>query len=215
VTGNQTRTPHQRAGRARTRAQAQAHTRELVLRAAEKLFLAKGLHATTVAEIAAAAGRTQGSIYGNFDSKEALCLAALERRYQRMFAELEARLADCGGFADKLATVAQWWRANSSDDALTLLVAEFAVAARRDPERRPMVTAAFTLVRNAFGSIFAEHFEPTNPNGNGLVDVATLGVLSTGIGLAVGQAVSMSDADMSTNVLSETLSLWVERLETP
>jgi AcrR family transcriptional regulator len=185
-----------------------------VLQAAETLFFAKGLHATTVAEIAAAAGRTQGSIYGNFDSKEALCLAVLERRYQRMFAELETRLADgADGFADKLATVAQWWRANSSDDALTLLVAEFAVAARRDPERRSMVTAAFTLVRNAFGSIFAEHFEPTDSKGNGLVDVATLGVLSTGIGLAVGQAVSMSDADMSTTVLSETLSLWVERLE--
>jgi AcrR family transcriptional regulator len=215
VTGNQTRTPRQRAGQARTRAQAQARTRELVLQEAEKLFLAKGLHATTVAEIAKGARRTQGSIYGNFDSKEALCLAVLERRYQRMFTELETRLADCDGLADKLATVAQWWRGNSSDDALTLLVAEFAVAARRDPERRAMVTAAFTLVRNAFGSIFVEHFEPIGPNGNELVDVATLGVFSTGIGLAVGQAVSMCDADMSTNVLSEALSLWVERLETP
>ena len=75
--------------RALTREQAQARTRELVLGAAEELFLTKGLHATTVAEIAATAGRTQGSIYGNFTNKEALCLAVLERRYEQIFAELE------------------------------------------------------------------------------------------------------------------------------
>jgi len=214
VTSSRRQTPPAGASQRRTRVQAQARTRERVLQAAEDLFLAKGLHATTVAEIAAAAGRTQGSIYGNFTSKEALCLAVLERRYERMFAELATRLADGGDtVGDKLAAVVQWWRTNSSDNAFTLLVAEFAVAAERDPERGSTVKAAFALVRNAFGSIFVEHFEPEGTEEDGLVDVATLGVLCTGIGLAVGQAVSMFKTEASMTVLSETLSLWVDRLE--
>ena len=200
--------------RALTREQAQARTRELVLGAAEELFLTKGLHATTVAEIAATAGRTQGSIYGNFTNKEALCLAVLERRYEQIFAELEGKLANASdALDDKLETVAQWWRTYAANDALTLLVAEFAAAARRDANQFAAVTAAFTGVQNTFGSIFATHFESRDARVNSPLDVATLGVVSTVTGLAVGQAVSTIDPDMSAAVLAETVRLWTERLE--
>lgn len=53
--------------KALTREELQAQTRDLVLSAAERVFLQRGFHATTVAQIAAEAGRTQGSIYSNFE----------------------------------------------------------------------------------------------------------------------------------------------------
>ena len=80
-----------------SRAQAQARTREEVLEAAESLFLSIGYEATTVAEIAATAGRTQGAIYGNFAGKPALGLEVIQRRYLEQFAGSRRRPSSTPG----------------------------------------------------------------------------------------------------------------------
>lgn len=54
-------------------------TREAILDAAEKTFLAQGVSRTTLAHIAQAAGVTRGAIYWHFDDKAALFDALLER----------------------------------------------------------------------------------------------------------------------------------------
>ena len=46
--------------------------RETILAAAKGVFAAKGYHATTIADVAAAAGMSYGAIYWYFDSKDAL-----------------------------------------------------------------------------------------------------------------------------------------------
>jgi AcrR family transcriptional regulator len=58
---------------------AQDVTRALVLAAARRLFTEKGYEATNVREIAAAAGRSTGSVFGNWPDKEALWKAAMGR----------------------------------------------------------------------------------------------------------------------------------------
>jgi AcrR family transcriptional regulator len=63
-----------------TRAQQQQRTREQLLDAAETLFGDRGIHQTSLDEIAAAAGLTKGAIYANFDSKRDLIAAILDRR---------------------------------------------------------------------------------------------------------------------------------------
>jgi AcrR family transcriptional regulator len=60
-----------------TRADTQARTRALLLRAANRLFLRDGYVATSLATIAAEAGVTKGAVYSNFESKEDLFLAVL------------------------------------------------------------------------------------------------------------------------------------------
>jgi AcrR family transcriptional regulator len=69
----------QRQPTARRRAVTQAR----VLDAADRLFLEKGYRATSVQEIAAAAGYTTGAIYSNFTGKDDLFLAVLRRRVER------------------------------------------------------------------------------------------------------------------------------------
>src|SRR5271157_451807 len=54
-------------------------TRSRFLQAAEKIFARDGFDASKLEEIAAAAGYTRGAFYANFDSKEDLFLALLER----------------------------------------------------------------------------------------------------------------------------------------
>ena len=71
-----------------TRAESQAQTRQDLLDSAEQMFYAKGYHATSIAAIAAEAGRTIGAVYSNFDSKEALCLEVLRDRSMAEVAKL-------------------------------------------------------------------------------------------------------------------------------
>jgi AcrR family transcriptional regulator len=63
-----------------TRAEQQQRTRERLLDAAETLFGDRGIHQTSLDEIAAAAGLTKGAIYANFAGKKDLIAAILDRR---------------------------------------------------------------------------------------------------------------------------------------
>jgi AcrR family transcriptional regulator len=63
-----------------TRAERQAQTRAELIDAGERLFIDRGFHATSVADVAAAAGYTTGAVYSNFASKEDLFFAVYERR---------------------------------------------------------------------------------------------------------------------------------------
>ena len=76
-----------------TRAEQQEQTREEVIAAADRLFVERGFHATSVDQIAQAAGYTKGAVYSNFASKEDLFFAVYERRAERAVAELERTLA--------------------------------------------------------------------------------------------------------------------------
>ncbi|MEV4638641.1 TetR family transcriptional regulator [Actinoplanes sp. NPDC049548] len=66
-----------------TRAQQQKRTRERLLDSAETLFGDRGIHQTTLDEIAAAAGLTKGAIYANFGGKKDLIAALLQRKLER------------------------------------------------------------------------------------------------------------------------------------
>lgn len=63
-----------------TRAQQQQRTRRRLLSAAETLFAERGIHRTSLDEIAAEAGLTKGAIYANFEGKDGLLAAILEHR---------------------------------------------------------------------------------------------------------------------------------------
>ncbi|MBX3609902.1 MAG: TetR family transcriptional regulator [Hydrogenophaga sp.] len=67
-------------------------TRNRLLDAAERLFQAKGVSSTTLADIATAAGATRGAVYHHFHDKADLFNAMMER----VTMPLEASLADVG-----------------------------------------------------------------------------------------------------------------------
>src|SRR5918995_7025815 len=77
-----------------TRAEKRERTHEELLLAAEKLFVERGFHATSVDEIAFEAGYTKGAVYSNFESKEDLFFAVYERRAERAVAEVEQILRE-------------------------------------------------------------------------------------------------------------------------
>ena len=60
-----------------------------MIQSAEKVFARDGFEAAKLEEIAADAGYTRGAFYANFDSKEDLFFALLEREISARIAALE------------------------------------------------------------------------------------------------------------------------------
>lgn len=66
--------------------------RNAVLEAAWHLFWERGYHATSIADIAKAAGLPKGSVYNYFESKDTLLLAAVGRLRLQVETELRSRV---------------------------------------------------------------------------------------------------------------------------
>jgi AcrR family transcriptional regulator len=104
-------------------------TRDRLLRAAADVFGERGYDGTRVADIAAAAGVSNGALYAHFGSKADLLLAALRAHGRRVLADLLA--ADPGRPVTEL--LLQAGRSLPQRcDARGYLVTEALLAARRD-----------------------------------------------------------------------------------
>ncbi len=69
-------------------------TQELILDAAERLFAERGIARTSVQEVASEAGRSIGSLYHHFDTKEVLVHAVIDRLLADMGSEMDRFFAD-------------------------------------------------------------------------------------------------------------------------
>ncbi len=113
-----------------------AATRERLLRAAADVFAGRGYDGTRVADIAAAAGVSNGALYAHFASKADLLVEALRAHGRRLLADVFAADPDRSA-TDLLLALGRWLPRRR--DARGYLIVEALVAARRDPEvARPM-----------------------------------------------------------------------------
>jgi AcrR family transcriptional regulator len=113
-----------------------AETRERLLRAAADMFAERGYDGTRVADIAAAAGLSNGAMYAHFGSKAELLVGALHAHGRRLLADLLA--ADPSRSITDLLLVAGRGLPRRRDPRGYLIV-EALVAARRDQDvARPM-----------------------------------------------------------------------------
>lgn len=113
-----------------------AETRDRLLRAAADVFAERGYDGTRVADIAAAAGVSNGALYSHFASKAELLVDALRTHGRRVLAEMFA--ADPSRSVTDLLLVIGRGLARCRDAREYLLV-EALVAARRDEGvARPM-----------------------------------------------------------------------------
>jgi len=106
-------------------------TRERLLRAAADVFAERGYDGTRVADIAAAAGVSNGALYAHFGSKAELLLAALRAHGRRVLADLLA--ADPASPVTELLLQAGRLLPRRCDDR-GYLVVEGLIAARRDED---------------------------------------------------------------------------------
>ncbi|WP_078315329.1 TetR/AcrR family transcriptional regulator [Mycobacterium sp. D16Q16] len=200
--------------RALTREELQAQTREIVLAAAEKVFLQKGFHATTVAQIAAEAGRTQGSIYSNFESKDALCQQLLRIHYEGWLTQVALAMMAKESAADKLAIVETKWRVLSGETDWIGLTAEYLLAVRHDPEQAQLIRENVAGLQAGAKAVFAGQLEAEGVAAldHPILDDAVAAIVATGMGLVVNHTLGLVEPDQSTSVFMQTLETWRDRL---
>jgi AcrR family transcriptional regulator len=117
--------------------------RDRILAAASKVFAAEGFAGATIDAIGQAAGFTKGAVYSNFESKDELFLALLDREFEHR-GELIATALDSGG-SDTAAVANELSR--SVLDAIhrhadyQVLFVEYWLRALRDPQLRERLIA--------------------------------------------------------------------------
>jgi AcrR family transcriptional regulator len=146
-------------GQRLTRAEQRDLTRTRLLDAAEKVFVERGFHAASVDEVAEEAGYSKGAVYSNFENKDELFLAVLERRDSRALA-IEAAVptdrpiteqAEQAGnaFLEVFLQQSQW----------SLLFMEFATYAARHPKLRDRFAARNRRIRTAMETLIERHLD--------------------------------------------------------
>jgi AcrR family transcriptional regulator len=140
-----------------TREEQQAQTRSRLLDAAESLFIASGFHGTSVEEIAERAGYTRGAFYSNFDDKDDIFFALLDRNLSTRIDEISSILRKAPTLADGFAVIR---RGNTGRDIRTwsILHAEFWLYAMRNPAARPRLAEVQRKERRAYARAIRAQF---------------------------------------------------------
>jgi AcrR family transcriptional regulator len=140
-----------------TREQSKANTRERLLWAARSAFASRGFHGASVEEIASMAGYSTGALYSNFDGKEDLFLALMEREIAEHAREIAEAVRERPSVAERATGGArQWMTMIEREPELVLLFTEFWAYAVREPLVRPKVAARFAQVRAMLTKLIAD-----------------------------------------------------------
>jgi AcrR family transcriptional regulator len=158
--------------------------RDRILDAATKVFAAEGFAGATIDAIGQAAGFTKGAVYSNFESKDELFLALLDRQFE-LRSELIATAFDSGG-GDAAATAQALSRSmlDSIHDETDyhVLFFEYWLRAVRDPELRDRLIARRRAAAAQALAIFEK--TATMPHGPQVAGLAQLVVtLTAGIAM--------------------------------
>jgi AcrR family transcriptional regulator len=111
-------------------------TRELLLRAAEQIFLRDGYENAELGEIAKLAGRTKGAIYAQFKSKEDVFLDLVQQHALRRRAVMQKLLIGSTSIEGNLAAFRKYLLDFATDDTWGLLLLEFKLYTIRHPQSR-------------------------------------------------------------------------------
>ena len=147
--------------RRRTQQQRTEETRSRLLRAAEKIFFRDGFEAAKLEDIAARAGYTRGAFYANFESKEDLFLAMLEKEAMERIAAVSGRIGGLQAPEAKLAALRNYTLESLQDRVWAVLFTEFRLFALRRPELRTKLANMHRRIFLAASATLAEVFDST------------------------------------------------------
>lgn len=109
-------------------------TRELLLRAAERIFVRDGYEKAELGEIARLAGRTKGAIYAQFKSKEDVFLALVQDHALRRRAIMRKFMEHSSTIAGNLNAFRKYFLDFATDDTWGFLLLEFRLYSVRNPD---------------------------------------------------------------------------------
>ena len=178
-----------------TRAETQARTRQLVLEAAERRFLADGFAATSLDDIARDAGFSKGAVYSNFSGKTDLFFAIVEAQFASLTDQLREALGEGLDVLSQLASVARVYdRYVQVETGWMQWFPQLAGIAAQDPEARRRFAALVQGMEHAIRDLVAEQQASFGVGGAGALAPSESAALV--VALVVGLTVrSLQDLD--------------------
>ena len=117
-----------------SREESRLQTRAHLLAAAKRLFVERGFGATSLRDIAAEAGYTQGAFYSNFASKEDLFVELIRERSKTQVTDIARTLSDPSSTADDILNALEVWAQTlDAEPEWSVLGVEFKLQGRRNP----------------------------------------------------------------------------------
>ena len=140
-----------------TRAESQARTRELVLEAAQRRFLADGFAATSLEDIAREAGFSKGAVYSNFSGKHDLFFAIVEAQFDGLTTQLRDAVAAQPDVVGRLAAVTEVYeRYVQVETGWARWFPELAAIAAQDADARARFAQLVQGMETAIGDVLSE-----------------------------------------------------------
>jgi AcrR family transcriptional regulator len=139
------------------RDESQAQTREALLAAARERFDAQGFAATSIADIADAAGYTTGAVYSNFASKDDLFLAVLEQQLTLEITALQRALSAEATIDGRFAVVGRWYASQAGEGRRrTRVLAELALLSGRGGPTQARLREQRQLLHKAVAALLRQ-----------------------------------------------------------
>jgi AcrR family transcriptional regulator len=141
-----------------TRAEQRARTRELLVAAAERVFVSKGFHASSVEDVAEEAGFSKGAVYSNFESKDELFLSVLEARIDSRALAIESSIDPTKPVAEQAVQAGNgFFDVFLGQHEWSLLLVEYAAHAARHEELRDRFAQRNRRVRTSMAALIDQH----------------------------------------------------------
>jgi AcrR family transcriptional regulator len=152
-------------------------TRERIFAAAAGVFAEHGVAATTVEQIAAAAGFTRGAFYSNFDTKDELAVAMLDDHVTRSHVHNRALARDHPDAAGLVQALRDDLDRQDPLHRNPLLQVELMLYVARRPDLRPLMGERLASLRRLVGEVAvsalaADGVEDADPDAVGTILVA-------------------------------------------
>ena len=85
-------------------------TRQFIIEKTAPIFNEKGYAGTSINDLTEATGLTKGSIYGNFENKDEVALAAFDYNFERVITYIKSKMDEHTSSVDKLLVYPETYR---------------------------------------------------------------------------------------------------------
>lgn len=194
-------------------------TRERLLDAAIEVFSEHGLQGAAVETICSVAGFTRGAFYSNFDSKEQLFLAVLQRELERRAKQLREKVAEVEPYLRELSSSDQpiefaevarlatsFFTHEHQATTWFVLETEFLLLAMRDPSIAPGHEAFLQSFYSGISGVVDRVVRAAGRTFTLPVERAVVLLNDTFLGVLRSAALTGPAAEVDTDVLGERLA---------
>jgi AcrR family transcriptional regulator len=195
-----------------TREETREQTTQRLLDAAEKVIARDGLDATSVEDIAAAAGYTRGAFYSNFSSKEDLFIELLRRDHQRRAANFDALRDDTLPLDELESRVVEMYSALYRDNECFMNWTEARLLAVRDARFRARLNLLIAEKREHISALVTYFYGRVGVSPPVPPDTMAFGFMSLVEGIKL--ALLASPAEVDPSAAEQVLGLFLRSIIT-